>query len=659
MLASTLVRRRSALADGVVNIYTYRQPELIKPVLDAFTAETGIKTEVLFLDKGLEERIAAEGAELAGRRDHDRRHRPPDHRQGEGHHPAARSTRPSTSNLPAEYRDPEGHWFGVTKRARVVYASKDRVKDTAITYADLADPKWKGKICMRSGQHDYNLALFSAAIAHWGAEKTEEWMKGLKANLAQASPTAATVRRPGAIFAGECDIALGNTYYVGLMRTNEKDPKEKEWGNAINVIFPTFENGGTHVNISGAALAKNAPNRDNAVKLIEFLAEPQGAADLCRAELRISGRAGPRAVGDGEVVRRAEGRHAAAGRHRQEPQGGVRDGRPRRPRRRPEQLSAPSGRQTLGPRRARRADMTRLALPADGTARRRSPPPQGRRPLRRQAAAPSAAARGGLRARRARAAAGRRRSPMWRCRAPARTGRISCATCCRARAVTTLALLVMVAPATAIVGVATAWLVVAFDFPLRRTLSWALVLPLAVPPYLAAYAFGEFFHYSGPVQGLVRALFGFADHARLLVSRTSARRRAARSCCPSVLYPYVYLTTRIVFLMQGRNIADVARTLGARPAKVFLRVLLPVARPAIVAGVALVLMETINDIGAAEYLGVRTLTFSVYTTWLNRGSLEGGAQIALVDAGRWCSCCSAPSNGRGGGSASTTGARRT
>ena len=98
----------------------------------------------------------------------------------------------------------------------------------------------------------------------------------------------------------------------------------------------------------------------------------------------------------------------------------------------------------------------------------------------------------------------------------------------------------------------------------------------------------------------------------------------------SVLYPYVYLTTRIVFLMQGRNIADVARTLGARPAKVFWRVLLPVARPAIVAGVALVLMETINDIGAAEYLGVRTLTVAVYATWLARGSLEGGAQIALL-----------------------------
>lgn len=195
--------------------------------------------------------------------------------------------------------------------------------------------------------------------------------------------------------------------------------------------------------------------------------------------------------------------------------------------------------------------------------------------------------------------------------------------------VTTLQLLAMVAVATSFVGVATAWMVVSCDFPLRRTLSWALVLPLAVPSYLAAYAFGEFFHYSGPVQTLVRGLFGF----------TSIRDywfpdiRTATGCAlvlSAVLYPYVYLTTRVVFLMQGRAMADAARTLGAKPGRVFRRVLLPVARPAIVAGTALVLMETVNDIGAAEYLGVRTLTFAVYETWLARGSLEGGAQLALV-----------------------------
>ncbi len=194
---------------------------------------------------------------------------------------------------------------------------------------------------------------------------------------------------------------------------------------------------------------------------------------------------------------------------------------------------------------------------------------------------------------------------------------------------TTLLLLVLVAACTSIVGVLGAWLIVAFDFPLRRIFSWALVLPLAVPPYLAAYAFGEFFHYSGPVQGLVRAMFGFQTIHDYWFPDIRSTQGAA-FVLSSVLYPYVYLTTRIVFLMQGRNIADVARTLGARPAKVFWKVLLPVARPAIVAGVALVLMETINDIGASEYLGVRTLTFSVYTTWLARGSLEGGAQIALL-----------------------------
>ena len=194
---------------------------------------------------------------------------------------------------------------------------------------------------------------------------------------------------------------------------------------------------------------------------------------------------------------------------------------------------------------------------------------------------------------------------------------------------TTLYLMALVATATSIVGVAGAWLIVGFDFPLRRTLSWALVLPLAVPTYLAAYAFGAFFHYTGPVQGVVRALFGFQTIRDYWFPDIRSTPGAA-FVLSSVLYPYVYLTARIVFLMQGRNIADVARTLGARPGKVFWRVLLPVARPAIVAGVALVLMETVNDIGAAEYLGVRTLTFSVYATWLNRGSLEGGAQIALV-----------------------------
>ncbi len=194
---------------------------------------------------------------------------------------------------------------------------------------------------------------------------------------------------------------------------------------------------------------------------------------------------------------------------------------------------------------------------------------------------------------------------------------------------TTLYLILLTSAGTALIGVAAAWAVVAYEFPGRRTLSWMLVLPLAVPPYLAAYAIGEFFLFSGPLQTFYRWVFGYVS-ARDYWFPDVRTTEGAALVMTAVLYPYVYLTVRMVFLMQGRNIADVARTLGARPARVFFRVLLPVARPAIVAGLALVLMETLNDIGAAEYLGVRTMTSAIFTTWINRSSLEGAAQIAMV-----------------------------
>jgi len=194
---------------------------------------------------------------------------------------------------------------------------------------------------------------------------------------------------------------------------------------------------------------------------------------------------------------------------------------------------------------------------------------------------------------------------------------------------TTLALLTMVAAGASFIGILAAWLITAFEFPLRRTLSWALILPLAVPTYLAAYAFAEFFHATGPVQSLYRDLLGYQS-ARDYWFPDIRSTGGTALVLVSVLYPYVYMTTRVVFLMQGRNLADAARTLGCGPLNAFWRVLLPVARPAVVAGVALVLMETLNDIGAAEYLGTKTLTFAVYATWLGRGSLAGGAQIALV-----------------------------
>ncbi len=174
--------------------------------------------------------------------------------------------------MPAQYRDPEGHWAAVALRARVVYASKERVKQDAITYEELADPKWKGKICIRSGQHMYNNALFAAMIAKHGEAKAEEWLKGLKANLAQ-KPSGGDRETARDIAAGKCDLGIGNTYYWALM--NDKEADKKPWAEATKVILPTFQGGGTHVNLSGVALMKNAPNKANAMKFIEWMVGAQ------------------------------------------------------------------------------------------------------------------------------------------------------------------------------------------------------------------------------------------------------------------------------------------------------------------------------------------------------------------------------------------------
>ncbi|MEN0115634.1 MAG: iron ABC transporter permease [Agrobacterium cavarae] len=191
----------------------------------------------------------------------------------------------------------------------------------------------------------------------------------------------------------------------------------------------------------------------------------------------------------------------------------------------------------------------------------------------------------------------------------------------------TLLLLLMTGAFTTITGVSTAWLVTMFDFPFRRLLSFALVLPLAIPSYLAAYAFGEFLDFAGPVQSALRALFGYQTIRDYWFPDIRSLGGAVL-VLGSVLYPYIYLSTRAAFGLQGRFAADAARTLGVGPLRLFLSVQLPMARPAIIIGLALVMMETLNDIGAVEYLGVHTLTFTIYETWLNRGNLAGATQIA-------------------------------
>ncbi len=268
LAAAALVGSTLSAAAQELNLYTSREPALIKPLLDEFTKQTGIKVNTIFAASGLEERLRTEGANSPadvlltvdiGRLQQAKEYG---------------VTKPVTSAvldkaIPAPYRDPEGHWFGVSMRGRVVYASKDRVKQDAIAYEELADPKWRGKICTRSGQHVYNVALFGAVVAHKGEAKAEEWLKGLKANLAK-KPSGGDREQAKDILAGACDIALGNTYYVGLMRTSANE--QRQWGEAIKVIMPTFqETGGTHVNISGVAMAKAAPNPESARRFMEFM----------------------------------------------------------------------------------------------------------------------------------------------------------------------------------------------------------------------------------------------------------------------------------------------------------------------------------------------------------------------------------------------------
>lgn len=193
----------------------------------------------------------------------------------------------------------------------------------------------------------------------------------------------------------------------------------------------------------------------------------------------------------------------------------------------------------------------------------------------------------------------------------------------------TLELLLLTGAVAAFWGIATAWVTTACDFPFRRLLTAALVLPLAIPGYLAAYAFGEFLDYTGPVQTGLRTVFGFRSMREYWFPDIRSMGGAVL-VLSSVLYPYVFLACRAMFLMQGRAAADVARTLGAGPLKVFFRVQLPMARPAIAVGLSLVMMESLNDIGTVEYLGVNTLTFAIYDSWLNRGSLAGAAQLASL-----------------------------
>ncbi len=259
-----------AQSNGEVNIYSYREPGLIDPLLKAFSDTTGIKVNVVFANAGLNERLAAEGAntpaDLLLTTDAARLSEAKDAGLTQS------VNDPALSGIPQAYRDQDGHWFGLTLRARVIYAHAKRVPQTDITYDELADPKWKGKICSRSFQHAYNTALIATIIAHKGEAAAETWLTGVKANLAR-KPAGGDREQVRDVHAGLCDLALANTYYMAAML---KNPDQKAWAESVKILFPNAGDRGAHVNISGLALTKYAKNKANAVRLMTFLASDQG-----------------------------------------------------------------------------------------------------------------------------------------------------------------------------------------------------------------------------------------------------------------------------------------------------------------------------------------------------------------------------------------------
>ena len=232
-LLATLLLSGAACAAGEVNLYTTREPGLIQPLLDSFTRKTGIQVKTVFVRDGLLERVKAEGARS-----------PADVLMTvdsgnlldlvTGGQTQGIRSQALESAIPAHLRGRTGHWYALSLRDRVLYARKDLAL-AGFRYEDLADPKWKGKVCIRSGQHPYNTSLIAAMIAHQGEAKTEAWLRGVKANLAR-KPAGGDRDVARDILAGICDIGIPNAYSVGNMRTAAAGTEARQWGDAITVV---------------------------------------------------------------------------------------------------------------------------------------------------------------------------------------------------------------------------------------------------------------------------------------------------------------------------------------------------------------------------------------------------------------------------------------
>ncbi|RLV58045.1 extracellular solute-binding protein [Parashewanella curva] len=278
-LLATSILAFSALsaqaAESQVNIYSFRQPFLINPILKQFTKETGIKTKVVFAKKGLIQRLKREGelspADLVLTSNFSKLLELKD----SGLTQSYRLTSDISNSIAPQFRDSSNHWLALTKRVRNVYSSKDRAgKLETLKYEDLAKAEYKGRICTRSGKHPYNLGLIASMIAHDGEAQTEQWLRGVKANLAR-KPQGNDRAQVKAIKEGLCDVSLGNSYYYGKMI---KDSKQKAWADAVYLNFPNQKDRGSHINVSGAVMAKHAPHKAEAQKLLDFLASDNAQA---------------------------------------------------------------------------------------------------------------------------------------------------------------------------------------------------------------------------------------------------------------------------------------------------------------------------------------------------------------------------------------------
>lgn len=274
IIASLSIGLASGARGADVNVYSSRHYDTDKKLVELFTQQTGIKVNVVEGDIGpLLQRLQSEGrnspADLLITADVGNLWRA----DQAGVLQSVKSAL-LEATVPEKLRDPNGHWYALSLRARVIMYHKDRVKPSELsTYEALADPKWKGKILVRSSSQVYNQSLLASMIAADGVEKTEAWAKGLVANFARP-PKGGDTDQIKAVAAGEGDIAIANTYYLGRLKASSK-PEDRAVAAQIGVFFPNQSGRGAHVNVSGAGVTGFAPNRDNAVKLLEFLVTPE------------------------------------------------------------------------------------------------------------------------------------------------------------------------------------------------------------------------------------------------------------------------------------------------------------------------------------------------------------------------------------------------